>query len=280
MSRPPHVDWFKKSNESLKTVDGKVIEVWEFCHQKEDEILSKWAKHFRNHYCPDSQIDLLRGKRSRTDYLNNIKFPNRKTNLGPAIRAGDFAEILVADYLEWLKGFWVPRVRWSAKTIRDESPKGSDIIGFRFEEDEKISKKDVMVIFETKTKFSTSKKNRLQEAIIDSAKDSIRVDESLNYIKQRLLDRQENQQAMRVERFQNPVDVPYAEIFGAAAIISESYYDTNELTASDCESIPKSKKSKILISHPKREKLKLLVIKGKSMMDLVNELYRRAADEA
>jgi hypothetical protein len=37
-------------------------------------------------------------------------------------------------------GFWVPRVRWSSKVVRDESPKGSDVIGFQFhKEDGKMS---------------------------------------------------------------------------------------------------------------------------------------------
>jgi hypothetical protein len=280
MTKPPHTDWFKETGESLKTVDGKDIEVWEFCHQNEDEVLSQWAKHFRNHYCLDSQINLLRGRLSRSDYLHTIKFPSSESNLGPGIRAGDFGEILVADYLEWLIGFWVPRVRWSSKVIRDDSPKGSDIIGFKFEEDNKISKKDVMVVFESKTKFSASKINRLQDAINDSAKDNIRIDESLNYIKQRLLETNDIDQARKIDRFQNPVDIPYVEIFGAAAIISENFYNASELTTSDCMSIPKSKKSKKLITHPKRDRLTLLVIKGKSMMELVNDLYRRAADEA
>lgn len=280
MTKPPHVDWFRKTGESLRTADGKAIEVWEFCHQNDDKVLSQWAKHFRSHYCLDSQIDLLRGRLSRSDYLHTIKFPSSVSNLGPGIRAGDFGEILVADYLEWLLGFWVPRVRWSSKVIRDESPKGSDIIGFRFEEDNKISKKDVMVIFEVKTMFSASKINRLQDAINDSAKDNIRIDESLNYIKQRLLESSNIDQAGKIDRFQNPVDIPYVDIFGAAAIISENFYKVSELTTSDCMSVPKSKKSKVLIPHPKIDRLTLLVIKGKSMMGLVNELYRRAADEA
>ena len=137
-----------------------------------------------------------------------------------------------------------------------------------------------MVVFESKTKFSASRINRLQDAIIDSAKDNIRIDESLNYIKQRLLENNNIDQARKIDRFQNPVDIPYVEMFGAAAIISENFYNASELTTSDCMSIPKSKKSKKLIPHPRRDRLTLLVIKGKSMMDLVNDLYRRAADEA
>lgn len=164
-----HTKWLVDTGERLKTTDGKDVEVWEFRHDKDEAVLSAWAKHFRNHYCLDTEIDFLRGRRTRPDYLTNIKFPCKTSNLGPGIRAGDFGEILVSDYLQWLLGFWVPRVRWSSKVVRDESPKGSDVIGFKFhKKDGETSSKDILFAFESKTKFSASKNNRLQDAINDS----------------------------------------------------------------------------------------------------------------
>ena len=276
-----HTKWLVDTGERLKTADGKEVEVWEFHHEKDEAVLSGWAKHFRNHYCLDTEIDFLRGKRPRPDYLTNIKFPCKTSKLGPGIRAGDFGEILVSDYLQWLLGYWVPRVRWSSKVIRDESPKGSDVIGFRFhKKDGEASTKDVLFVFESKTKFSASKVNRLQDAINDSAKDHIRIDESLNFIKQKLFEKKDIEQAQRIERFQSPVDMPYKETYGAAAIISDECFDADELASADCQKIPKSAKSKEVFPHPNGDSLVLLVIKGPGMMDLVHELYRRAADEA
>jgi hypothetical protein len=46
-----------------------------------------------------------------------------------------------------------------------------------------------------------------------SAKDHLRIDESLNFIKQKLSKRREIGQAQRVERFQSPVDLPYKESY-------------------------------------------------------------------
>ena len=274
-------EWLVNTGEQVKTVDGKNIDVWSFNHEEDDVILSKWAKHFWNHYCSETDIDFLRGKMSRSEYLTNLKFPNKKSKLGPGIRAGDFGEILVSDYLQWLLGYWVPRVRWSSKVVKDESPKGSDVIGFRFNnESNKASNKDVLFVFESKTKFSSSKENRLQKAINDSAKDHIRIDESLNFIKQKLFEKREFEQAKKIERFQSPVDMPYKETYGAAAIISNECFDIDELTNSDCSKIPKAPNSNEYFPHPYCENLVLLVIKGPSMMLLVHELYRRAADEA
>lgn len=276
-----HIKWLVKTGERPKTADDKEVEVWEFHHEKDEAVLSGWAKHFRNHYCLDTDIDFLRGRRLRPDYLTDIKFPCKTSKLGPGIRAGDFGEILVSDYLQYRLEYWVPRVRWSSKVVRDESPKGSDVIGFKFhKEDSEASPKDVLFVFESKTKFSNSKVNRLQDAINDSAKDHIRIDESLNFIKQKLFDKNKIEQARRIERFQSPVDMPYMETYGAAAIISNEYFDADELTSADCQKIPKSAKPKEILPHPHRDSLVLLVIKGPGMMDLVHELYRRAADEA
>ena len=276
-----HTKWLVDTGEQLETADGKKVSVWEFRHEKDEAVLSAWAKHFRNHYCLDTEIDFLRGKSSRADYLTKIKFPSKTTRLGPGIRAGDFGEILVSDYLQWRLGYWVPRVRWSSKVIRDESPKGCDVIGFRFDKQNgEVSTGDALFVIESKTKFSASKTNRLQDAINDSVKDHIRIDESLNFIKQKLFDKSKIKCAKKIKRFKNPVDMPYEEIYGAAAIISDEYFDADELATVDCGNIPKVEKSKEFTSRPNADSLVLLVIKGADMMDLVHELYRRAADEA
>jgi len=269
MEKPTWVQWLVDTGERLQTADGKTVEVWEFRHTDDQEALSMWATHFRNHYCPDYKIDALRARWSRKDYLNNVKFPSM-TSPGPSIRAGDFGEILVADYLQWILNHWVPRMRWSAKLRRNSSPQGCDVIGFQFYDPEHTSPGDLLTIFEAKTCFSSSssRRNRLQDAVNGSAKDHIRIDESLNYLKQRLLDQGNQNDADKVERFQNPVDVPYQEWYGAAALFTDDYFHTDVVFETNTH------------PHPDRDNLILLVIRGKDMMRLVHELYRRAAGEA
>lgn len=273
-----HIQWLSDTGSHIKTADGLNIAILEFEHQADDQILSAWASHFRNHYCLDSEIDILRGTKTRQQFLIDNKFPNSNSTGGPAIRAGDFGEILVADYLEWVLGYWVPRLRWSSKVIRDESLKGCDVIGFNFKNQDKIaSPEDIMVVFEAKTKFSKSGKNRLQDAINDSAKDHIRIDESLNFIKQKFLDKGKLEEVQLIQRFQSPADNPYDEKYGAVALISSEFYDQDTLKTSDCSQISRPGG---VIEHPNKNKLNLLVIKGSSMMQLVHDLYKRATDEA
>lgn len=266
-----HIKWLVNTGKKINTAAGKEVEVWEFRRQDDSAALSAWAKHFRNHYCLDSEIDYWRkGIRcSRAEYLNRIKFPDESKAPGPSIRAGDFGEILVADFLEYLLGYWVPRTRYGDKTIRNESTKGCDIIGFSIKDENTISPEDKLAIFEAKTQFSGTKpKPRLQDAVNGSAKDHVRKAESLNAIKQRLYVQGEIDDAGRIERFQNDVDYPHEEVYGAVALFEKNLFDVG---------LVKNTKT---IDHPNPSYLFLIVIRGVDMMPLVHELYRRAADEA
>lgn len=265
-----HIKWLIDTGERLTTSDGKTVEVWEFHHEKDNDVLSAWAKHFRNHYCSDAEIDYYRQGfgYSRKDYLNIIKFPDSSNPPGPSVRAGDFGEILVADYLQYVLGFWVPRTRYGDKTVRNESTKGCDIIGFKFVGD-KESIDDTLAIFEAKTQFSgETPKPRLQDAVEGSTKDQVRKAESLNAIKQRLYGTQCFREALLIDRFQNPSDNPYKQIFGAAALFETRIIDYNQI------------KQTTTNDHPHSKDLILIAIQGNEMMNLVHELYRRAADEA
>jgi len=265
-----HIKWLIDTGERLKTADGKLVEIWEFCHEKDDAVLSAWAKHFRNHYCLDSQIDALRSgtSSSRAEYLNNIKFPDKSVAPGPSIRAGDFAEILAADYLEFVLKHWVPRTRYTNKSVRNESVKGVDTVGFLFEKDGQESVRDKLTIIESKAKYTGSHDNRLQDAIDHSGKDTIRKAESLNSIKQRFLDQVKLEEVKKIERFQNEMDRPYIENFRAIVHLDSNNFDVDVICTANAS------------AHPRKRRLFLLVIKGANMMELIHDLYKRAADEA
>lgn len=273
-NKPPHVAWLKESAEKLTSNDGKEITVYELVVEKSNTAaLTAWAKHFREHYCLDSKIDRLRhgtGK-SRAEYLKDLVFPDAKDDFGPATRSGDFAEILIADLLDSHLGYWVPRIRYSDKMVRNESPKGTDVIGFRFAKGgpSQPSKKDALIAFESKAQLSGKKpKARLQDAVNDSEKDMFRIGESLNAIKRRLIDQGEDDEADRVERFQDGITTPYVRESGAAAVLCSSVFDVPTIGSTDCS------------AHENADNLKLVVVHAKEFMQLVHALYERAANEA
>lgn len=270
-AQPGHVQWLVDTGKRLKTADGKPVRIMELRHTNDSAVLSSWAKHFRNQYCCDSQIDALRGgtKLSRAEYLRRLKFPDANSAPGPSIRAGDFGEVLVADYLEFALSYWLPRTRYDNKTVRNESTKGTDIIGFKLVTSDRDDPNDALALFEAKAQFTGDRPNRrLQAAVDGSAKDELRRAESLNAIKQRFLDRARPAEVKTVERFQNPEDRPYSERYGAVALVCSSVLDEEDIAET------------VTAAHPHASNLTLIVVHGPELMPLVHELYRRAADEA
>lgn len=271
MSAPAHIGWLVRAGKTLKTVDDLIIHLWELNIQPDNKVLSAWAKHFRNQYCDDAQIDILRDgtPHSRKDYLVQIKFPDASNAPGPSIRSGDFGEILIADYIEYILGYWVPRTRYNDKTVRNESEKGADTIGFKLKNPNRSDPSDKLLVFETKAQASGNKPNPiLQNAINDSAKDKLRCAESLNAIKQKFLNLNDTDKVQRIARFQDLAGNPYTMEYGAAAVCTSEVLDHAVLKASDGT------------SHPGRGSLNLIVVSAGDLMAFVHKLYQRAADEA
>lgn len=268
-TRPPHVDWLTATTNKLLTSDGLEVPLWRLTYDFDHPTFDSWATHFRQNYCEDAKIDSLRNgtNLTRAEYLLQLRFPHATDSGGPSIRSGDFAEILIADYLEWHVGLEVPRMRWNAKMIPNESSKGSDVVGFKFSLDGDRSA-DLLTIFEVKASLS-SKKNSGQfaSAVDHSAKDQLRIAASLNYLKQRYTDANNDEQSAKIARFQSFVDFPFQRTFGAAAIYSSGAFDEAQVT--DVEAS----------THPNFTDLQALLITGDDLMDLAHALYERAANE-
>ncbi len=270
MAVPSYIAWIADTEEVIETADGMEIEVWELNHVKNSSILSDWARHFRQHYCKDADLkDLVSGTGlTSSEFLTSIKFPDATKAPGPSTRAGDFGEILVADFVEYVLGYWCPREgRYENRDNRSVPSNGCDILGFKFADDESWSKDDELFLLESKVSLTPTKKNRMQQAIDGSVKDMTREAMSLNAIKQRLL-RINYGDALKVQRFQSINDRPFRRISGAAAILEEGVMKSMKIEESDCS------------EHPNADNLRLIIIKGVSLMSLMQELYVRAANEA
>jgi hypothetical protein len=255
---PPHLSGLSKCAETLSTSDGCCIDVWELTVPPTAGYLSEWASKFRQHYCSDAEIDALRAgtELTRSEYLTQLVFPDKSAAPGPGIRAGDFAELLISDYVEHLLGYWVPRGKYAEKASRDESVKGVDILGFRLTNPSATTPTDTLLAFEVKAQFSGSKYNGRRAM-------------TLNATKRRLRQAGEHDKALLVQRFQNLSDHPYIYRSGAAAVLSDAAYDESLLQSA----------TKIA-EHQNAANLELIVVRGKELMKLVHALYERAAHEA
>ena len=101
---PIHLKWLIDTGERLKTADGMVIEVWELRHEKDENILSAWAKHFRSHYCSEANIDFLRGPLSARNIWKRSNCRRERRNWGPAFELGTLPR---SSFPISYSGFWV-----------------------------------------------------------------------------------------------------------------------------------------------------------------------------
>jgi hypothetical protein len=265
-----HLAWLRDTGEVIAISTGENVPVYEFAYDIANEtIMSHWARHFRNHYCADAEIEILKPEgMTNSDYLLNLKFPHISEGFGPRIRSGDFSEILVADYLTFLQDYYVPRTRYDRKIIGNESSKGSDVLGFK-QKNKQPSNKDELIIYEVKARLSENNaRNTLQIAIDDSSKDEARLAESLNGAKQRLYDQRDLTGMKIISRFQQSIDHPYKTKFGAAAVLNDSSCCVETLAKASTQ------------EHSSRTQLEMVVIRGPALMSLVHSLYERAANEA
>ncbi|MCX8519320.1 MAG: SAVED domain-containing protein [Methylophilaceae bacterium] len=268
---PAYLQYLQKVKE-LSLSCGAKCEVLELAVLANAPCIKEWATQFRQNYCLDADIDSLRhgtGK-TRAEYLLELVFPDAKIAPGPSIRAGDFAELLIADYIEFVLKYSVPRDKYAMKAIRNESVKGVDIVGFKRVAPDDNKPEDEMLTFEVKAHLSNSQdsvKGALQNAVDHSSKDYIRDAETLAAMKRRMRQAQAHDSASLVERFQNPVDKPYVRLFGAAAVLSKQAYD--------CNTIRKTSTT----GHINPAQLMLIVVKGHDLMTLAHTLYQQAANE-
>ena len=248
----------------ITTDEGEVVEVFELLPNIHDVAFNEWATCFRQNYCADDILDMLINGTGMTkqEYILSKKFPDAKEGFGPGTRSGDFAELLISDYLEFTLGYVVHRERYKNKFNRNSSTQGTDVIGFKLH-GTKPSPDDEFITFEVKAQASGKEvKNRLQDAVDDSHKDAIRKGETLSALKQIYIEKGNYEKASQVERFQNKPDRPYTERYGAAAV-----HDTTTYT----EALIK----KVKLNGSKRW---MIVIKRDNLMDLVHRLYEEASN--
>ncbi|WP_367007349.1 Hachiman antiphage defense system protein HamA [Streptococcus sp. ZY19097] len=250
------------------TDEGKQIEVFHLDIKDEPEIFEEWAKQFRRNYCSDDELNemILAMNTSSKEYLKNFKLPS-DSGIGLSTMSGDFGEILVSDYLQYIEEYVVPRTRYDSKVNKDTSTQGSDVLGYK--QDSLNAANDEIVVIEVKSSASNSSsseaKNKLQEAINHSDKDFERFSTSIvaSYLR---LKKSNIDQANIVERFLNITDNPFNVIYGAVAVHSNQSYDIDVI------------KTVVSKNHRDYQKLRLLVIHSNELMKFIRELYSKASE--
>ena len=238
----------------------------------DDSILSDWASGLRDYYVEECLLEsLVKGTGlTQKEFLEKNIFPNPLNKLGASTMSGEFGEILVYDYINFVLKHYITRTRYLEKVNPNMPVPGSDVIGYQVKNIDKPSSVDHLIVAEVKTHSSkTGNKKKLceetvREAIKHSVKDIVRLGESLNAEKRRLLNRQRLEEAKIVERFQNKTDNPFIIDFFAVAVLDSDLYSDQvvlDLVNSQHENV---KSTSILIIH------------SKELLSFLRDLYGRA----
>lgn len=262
-----------KFDKSILTKNGNEIHIYKLNSELlDDNSLNNWAFELRNNYIEEHILEkAISGTGlAKKEYLEKMIFPDPNIPQGAAIMSGEFGELLVYDYIDYVLKYYVPRIRYLNKVNPNTPIHGSDVIGYKIKIGNQPSKDDELLVAEVKTRSTVSGDKTkactkiVTDAITDSNKDRVRVGESLNAEKLKLLSRNRIEEANIVERFQNKTDNPYKlEFFAVAVMDNELYSDQVVLDVVNSQG-GNIKSTNILIIHSKKLKL------------FLRDLYRRA----
>lgn len=265
MEKPYYVNWILKES-GIVFNDGMPVESYKISYDMSDErALDNWALHLRRHYISDSELEESIDELgiSKEDYLKSYKIPGRKKP-GPSTRASDITEILVADMLQFLMNYEVPRIKQQGRANKDMSTPGTDVIGFRFEKSiDNPSRKDELVAAEVKAVLSKKSFGTITDAVKDSKKDKFRIATTLDYYRQTLKRFGDNESAKKIARFQIKSEMPYSTKYEAFAITKIEDIDSNTIIEIAGKDLGLDNSQQVYFIH------------GKDLMDLTNAIFDR-----
>lgn len=266
MVKPQYLRWLI-AEEDVTFSDGIPIACYRLEYNTDEDILKDWALHIRKHYIND--YDLADGSQcwdmSPEDYLRTFVIPQKSEDFGPAARSSDLSEILFADLLEFILGYTVPRCKQYARSGKNNSEHGTDVIGYRFHNANKQpSKADELVTIEVKATLSKDNPaNAITSAVADSAKDDQRFAHTLDYYRKKLRSLGKAEESAEIARFMQKTERNYILSHIAGAMASQERIPDNMLV----DVVGKELKISVNTS--------VFYIHGKQLMNLVHDVYER-----
>lgn len=258
LPRPCFVDWLVREDEV--SIEGCSVECFRLEGAIDDAALVEWARHIRRHYIRDDELREYSEffEIGENEYLRENVIPDV-----PQIMAGDFAEIVISDLVQFVEGYEVPRYKQYGRSDKNSSEHGTDIVAFKMENPSNPSKFDELLAIEVKSRSSsTDLKGAISDAAKDSPKDRSRIAMTLAYYGKRSLDAGDILTSSELKRFMNASEHPFKEAFaiGAIAGIGNAERHLEGLSASD-----------LYVA----EGGTVVVIHRSHLMDLIREIYDR-----
>ena len=266
LPKPSFVSWIVQGA-SVKVGD-KPATCYLIDWKLDNAALDEWALHIRRHYLRDdllAQRSLLR-RLSQEEYLKEYVIPQRGDQFGPQAIAGDFAEILVMDLMQYCKDYVVARYKHHDRLVKDRSEPGCDVVAYKFDNGYLApSRKDELQIIEVKSAVSKTSvsdvKKRVNQAIDGSEEDPNRVAMTLNYMSNKAANENDTLTRDELIRFLNKADNPFVERYGIAVTVDSNVFSS---ITTDLEDLQSNDLSGMVF-----------LIQAKDFRDLVYDVYSR-----
>lgn len=270
LPKPEFMNWLLR--DCSVSVNGHPCSCYLLEWTVDDRILDEWSTHVRRHYIRDDDLAHLSSFLgvSKVDYLRRHTIPQYrcKDRGGPRIVPGDFAEILVADILQFVENYTVPRYKHVSRSNPYASEQGSDVIAYRFAKGPNCpSSADELIVMEVKSAVSGRSERavgkRISEAIGGSVKDRDKVRDAmtLNYLMERSYIEGDITTANELKRFLNRGDHPWVDSFRSAVTFDTIALGSDEI---EIEDLP--------ADFPE---IPLTLIKARDFLTLVKDVYAR-----
>ncbi|WP_294438953.1 hypothetical protein [uncultured Slackia sp.] len=268
LPRPSYIKWLLREKEHVLGIQTDCYFLdWEI----DEAELEAWALHVRRHYIRDDELleDCSLHEMNVKDYLSDFCIPMRyeRDKRGPAVRAGDFAEIIISDLLQFIEGFSVPRYKQIDRINPNASDQGSDVIAYKIEDPDNPKRDDLLLIIEVKAKLTDPVEldKVIKNAAMHSRKDApdgdFRAPFSLRAFERRSRRVGDDCTASECRRLLNLTEHPLTIRRGSAAVVSLG--DVTALESCPPESLGLSEDERLIVIH------------GNKLMELVHSVYDR-----
>lgn len=136
-------------DKTITSSNGDKVQIYRLNNEVLDEdSLNNWASGLRNNYVEENLLDSLVSGTGLTkkEFLEKNIFPDYQSKQGAATMSGEFGEILVYDYINFVLEYYITRTRYLEKVNPNMPISGSDVIGYKVDNINKPSKSDQLIV--------------------------------------------------------------------------------------------------------------------------------------
>lgn len=273
MDKPSYLTWLI-AEENVILDNKEPIVCYRLDYVDDDAILDNWALHIRRHYISDK--DLLDSCEDLDvlieEYLKQNIIPQKEEPLGGTARSNVISEVLFSDLLEFVYGLEVPRYRQDNMSGKTVSEHGTDVIGYKFYNPNKIpDERDYLVTVEVKAGLTEKNAGVIEKAVIDAKKDEFRLAQSLDFMRKKLKKMDQMEAAKDVIRFQKKTEIDYKLDNYAAGMSSLSEIPESDINGEKKKIVPE------IVGDDLRLKgdAGIYYVHGKKLMELAHKIYDR-----